>query len=81
MEEKKTSLGTKKVAGALTGATASGASALKSTAATAASTKPAGSRFGSSTLGAAAASIKSPIKEVKDGESSGYSDFDEEEIE
>ena len=79
MEEKKTTTASsKRMAGALPGATASGASGLKSTAAT---TAAKGSRLGTATLGAAAASAKEPIKEVKDGESSGYSDFEEEEIE
>ena len=77
MEERKST--TKKLAGATT----TGASALKSTLQTASSsTKPASGRFASALPGAAAAAdTKTPIKEVKDGESSGYSDFDEEEIE
>ena len=67
---------------------ASGKSALKSTEAGATAktgaTTTAGSRYGNSSLGASAAAAKAtakPIEEVKDGESSGYSDFQEEEIE
>ncbi len=74
-------------------AAASGKSALKSTDATTAAatakistagaTTAAGSRYGNSSLGAlnAAKATSKPIEEVKDGESSGYSDFEEEEIE
>lgn len=51
------------------------------TAATKASTGASGSRLGASTVGSAAAKPeRKPVEEVKDGESSGYSDFDEEEI-
>lgn len=67
---------------------ASGKSALKSTEAGAtgktSATTLAGSRLGNSSVGAsasAAAKATKPIEEVKDGESSGYSDFQEEEIE
>lgn len=80
----------KRVPGSSLGASAaaSGKSALRGTEATAASTgaKPAGFTAGRSTLGASAAlgtaATAKPIEEVKhkDGESSGYSDFDEEEI-
>ena len=75
-------------------AAASGKSALKSTDATnagaatakystAAGSTAAGSRLGQSSLGAlnAAKATSKPIEEVKDGESSGYSNFSEEEIE
>jgi len=82
------------VAGSLAGTGPSGKSALKSTdatgnagatRATAATTTSsgaktlAGSSFGASVVKQPAKTSK-PIEEVKDGESSGYSDFDEEEI-
>ena len=71
-------------------AAASGKSALKGTAATAAATgasrSTAGGRPGLSTLGAtgaagATATGTQPIEEVKDGESSVYSNFEDEPIE
>lgn len=90
MEPKKDTSAAKRVPGTSTGAlptATAGRPALRGTEATAASTgaKPAGSSVsgGKSTLtttGGAAASTK-PIEEVKDGESSGYSDFVEEELE